>query len=277
MALRTTVAGVQRMFGGVSVAASSKPLSIATLRSQSFLAPSAGYSRAIYSWQNALFSTGLRVDTTFKNFQTRTFTSKDEDPSSATESQHQEWVDFQKSIAVEGFETGQMTETKKKSVRGGRRLGRRLSKEQARLQARIEERQRMTDVGGGEYPPLRYSDEETERLLAEAYASIPKRAGKRGTRNLKRQKRRWWLVRRIRKKYKKQMAKFQERKMAERSQKIKTVKAVLEKSPEIRNKDREYQLKVLQRWTATMYPDKVAPTDKVAPKKMGDHIVTVPL
>lgn len=38
-----------------------------------------------------------------------------------------------------------------------------------------------TQLKGGEFPALRYSDEETERLLTEAYAAIPPRAGKRGT------------------------------------------------------------------------------------------------
>ena len=194
--------------------------------------------------------------------QTRSFSKKGKDNKKsdnrpATPNQHQEWVDFQKSIAVEGFETGQTTEARKTSKRGGRRLSKRKTKAEMELEERMAERQRMTDIGGGEYPPLRYSDEETERLLAQAYAALPKRDGKRGTRNLKRQKRRWWLVRQIRKKNKKNIIRNHERRMAERSRRIKSVKTVLADGPEIRNKDREYQWQVLQRWTATMNPEQM--------------------
>lgn len=180
----------------------------------------------------------------------------------ASVQQHQEWIDFQKSIAVDGFETGQTTTVKKSSRRGGKRLSQRKSKEAVRLEERLAERQRLTDIGGGEYPPLRYSDADTERLLAQAYAAIPERAGRRGTRNKKRQFRRWRLVRQIRKKYKKNMMKYQERKMTERSRRVKSVKVVLTEAPDIRNKDREYQLHVFQRWMANMYPDKVAAAEE---------------
>jgi hypothetical protein len=166
-------------------------------------------------------------------------------------SQLEGWIEFQKSIAVKGFETGQKVDFQRKVTRGGKRFSKRKSKEQVRLEERIKERQRMTDVGGGEFPPLRYNDEETERLLAQAYAAIPERTGKRGTRNLKRQKRRWWLVREIRKKYKKNIMRAHDRRMAERSRRLASVKNVLTVAPDIRTKDKEYQLQVLERWMAT--------------------------
>lgn len=166
--------------------------------------------------------------------------------------QHQEWIKFQQSIAVEGFETGQTVKAKStRKTRGGKALTRRRAKLDD-LEEKAAERQRLTDVGGGQYPPMRYSQEETERLLAQAYASIPERAGKRGTRNLNRQKRRWFLVRKIRKKYKKNMAKHQERKMEKRKLKMANIRAVLEDAPVVRARDRAYQASVLRRWTETM-------------------------
>jgi hypothetical protein len=168
--------------------------------------------------------------------------------------QNQEWVKFQKSIAVDGFETGQTMQvlTSNKKVRGGasrRKTGK------SEVEERLAERARLSGSGGGSYPPLRYSDEETERLLAEAYAAIPKRDGKRGTRNLKRQATRWHLVRKIHKKVKYHMANHQTRKMEKRSLKIKQVKGVLEESPGMRDRDRAYQAQVFERWAANMVPD----------------------
>ena len=266
MSLRPTVAGVQRLFAGLAVSSTARTsLHLSTRRfltsttSSSLLASS---SPTFQLWKAS-------ATTTLNALQRREFSTKDgnendrsssedkQSSSSSAANQHQGWVDFQKSIAVEGFETGQMKETKKKSTRGGRNLSKRKSKEALKLEERIAERQRLTDIGGGEYPPLRYSDAETERLLAQAYAAIPARGGKRGTRNKKRQEKRWWLVRKIHKKYKKNMLKYQERKMAERSRRVKAVKAVLAEAPEINSKDRAYQMEVFARWTATMYPDKV--------------------
>jgi hypothetical protein len=163
---------------------------------------------------------------------------------------HQEWIKFQKSIAVEGFETGQvMTAKTGKKTRGGKARNKERLTE---VEQKLAERQRLTESGGGQYPPLRYEDSETERLLAEAYEALPERGGKRGTRNLKRQKRRWFLVRKIHSKYKYHMANFQTRKMEKRKQRMVDVREVLEAAPDIRKADREYQAQVFQRWAATM-------------------------
>jgi hypothetical protein len=88
--------------------------------------------------------------------------------------------------------------------------------------------------------------------LAQAYAAIPPRGGKRGTRNLKRQAHRWHLVRQIRKQYKRNMMRFQERKMQARSDKIASVMTVLQEAPAIQARDRQYQLQVFEQWTQRM-------------------------
>jgi len=176
---------------------------------------------------------------------------------SAVALQHEEWVKFQQSIAVQGFETGQTMQAFASATSKSSRqsVARQRKKAQAAVQERLKERQRLTVVGGGEYPPLRYSDDETERLLAEAYAAVPPRAGKRGTRNAKRQAKRWHLVRLIRKQYKRHLAKFQQRKMIKRSETMQAVKQVLYDAPEQRQRDRLYQAYVLEQWAKRMVSD----------------------
>lgn len=103
---------------------------------------------------------------------------------------------------------------------------------------------------GGEFPALRYSDEETERLLTEAYAAIPPRTGKRGTLNLKRQKRRWWIKRQY--DYRKKMERIgaHTRKMAKRKRINDEIRETKGGAPGIREKEKTYQDMVLQRWAA---------------------------
>jgi hypothetical protein len=164
--------------------------------------------------------------------------------------QHEEWIAFQKKIAVQGFETGQQVSAAGgggRSRRGGKRISqkRRTEDDEAASEAK-----RFTDLAGGEFPPFRYGSEETERLLAQAYANLPVRAGKRGTRNLKRQGRRWFLVRKVRELYKHHLANFQTRKMAKRSEKVRQVKQVLQDAPGVRLADRTYQAEVFAQWTS---------------------------
>lgn len=101
-------------------------------------------------------------------------------------------------------------------------------------------------------PIERYSDEETERLLALAHANIPKRDGKRGTRNLKRQKRRWFLVRKIHKKQKRWRKAAHERRMELRAKRREETKEIEDIAAEVRARDRAYQREVLRTWAANM-------------------------
>ena len=167
--------------------------------------------------------------------------------------QMQEWVKFQKSIAVDGFQTGQVTTARViKKSKGGKQMRRKREREMAA--------QRQDDLKLEKFPAIRYSEEETKRLLEEAYSMIPERAGKRGTRNLKRQKRRWFLVRKIRAKYKAFRKLEHERRMHKRHLKRQAVLAVKEEAPAIREEDLSYQEQVLRRWAAAMVEDSGNPS-----------------
>jgi hypothetical protein len=138
--------------------------------------------------------------------------------------------------------------------RGGKVLRRRREREMAK---KAEQEAAAGGAGGGggggpgsQFPALRYSDEETERLLAEAYANLPERAGKRGTKHLKREKQRWFRARlNARKKKEERMAEHT-RRMAKRSRIVREVMAVKEGAEDIRDAEREYQEEVMRAWAA---------------------------
>jgi len=181
-------------------------------------------------------------------------TDKDDEKNSTskvvnTNAQHQTWVDFQKSISVSGFETGQVTVADAnagRKKRGGAQL--RKKKEKERLKR--EEQVRMANVAGGHFPALRYSEEETVRLLMEAHAAIPKRAGKRGTLNRKRQRLRWWNKRKYDKIYKRQQINAHFARMKKRSTMRKDVLHIKATAPDILKKETEYQKSILRRWAS---------------------------
>ena len=166
--------------------------------------------------------------------------------------QHKEWVEFQKSIEVDGFETGQTLtaiDASKKGRSGGKAATKKRLTKRDEMADKIKERQRLMGRGGGEFPPMRYSDEETERLLKQAYAAIPARTGRRGTLQLKRQKKRWHLVREIHRKYKQHIMKFHVRRMERRSAKMKQIKDFVSNvAPIAVQEDIEYQSIVRQRF-----------------------------
>lgn len=166
--------------------------------------------------------------------------------------QHEAWVDFQKSISVGSFETGQTTKARvQQKGESGQKL-RDLKRREKIEMRRLNKRPELADIRGGEYPVGTYSDEETQRLLEMAYAAIPPRAGKRGTRNLKRQKARWRSVRKIHKKHKKQVIAAHYRKMEQRSQRLKEVRMVKEEAVHTRALDRSYQKAILKHWVQNL-------------------------
>lgn len=136
-----------------------------------------------------------------------------------------------------------------KKRRGGKALRKRMEKKS--LDEAVVE---TYTVGGGQYAPQRYSEEETERLLAEAYANIPKRDGKRGTRQLQRQSNRWHAVRKARKIAKKNYGiKQHTRRMERRSLVVRNVLQAKEDAPATRERDAAYQQHVLEQWTQAMF------------------------
>jgi hypothetical protein len=177
--------------------------------------------------------------------------------------QHQEWVKFQQSISVSGFQTGQVTTaTVLKKSRGGQQARRKREKELARLRAldtslaTYEDRSSSSSSAAvsTKFPAIRYSPEETEELLRQAYETLPERTGKRGNRNLRRQARRWKLVRKIRSDYKANIFRAHIRRMEHRHNKRQRVILVKEEAIVQRQNDLQYQGKVLERWFQMQNP-----------------------
>jgi hypothetical protein len=127
-------------------------------------------------------------------------------------------------------------------------------KKRMQKSAELKDQVQEYDIGGGQYPALRYSEEETERLLAEAYANIPKRDGKRGNRHLQRESNRWHAVRKARKIAKKNYGIRQHtRRMLRRSQVVRDVKQVKVDAVGIREHEAAYQQAVTEQWTRIMF------------------------
>jgi len=202
--------------------------------------------------------------------------------------QHQEWVKFQQSISVEGFQTGQsLTATVLKKSRGGKQARRRREIELMRLRQQQQQESMPTaepgspaalaaaaaaaaasvDTTGGQFgaltsaqptsatkfPAIRYSPEETQELLRQAYEALPERAGKRGNRNLRRQARRWKIVRDIRSQYKANLVAAHERRMEKRADKRQRVLQAQRDAVVQRQNDAAYRSDVLRRYIKTMY------------------------
>jgi hypothetical protein len=169
--------------------------------------------------------------------------------------QHQEWVKFQQSITVDGFQTGQTTTaTVLKKSRGGKQARRKREKELARLGAYADGSSSTEKISAvaQKFPAIRYSPEETEDLLKQAYEALPARTGKRGTRNLRRQETRWRKVRKIRSDYKAHLVRAHFNRMEARKYKRDRTSDTLDAAPDQRQDDLDYQGMVLKRWMETM-------------------------
>jgi len=171
-----------------------------------------------------------------------------------------------------------MTATALKKSRGGKQARRMREKELARLQQQQGFLQDPTLIGVGntgsssavatKFPAIRYSPEETQELLRQAYEALPERTGKRGNRNLRRQARRWKLVRKIRSDYKANIIRAHERRMEHRHYKRQRVIQVKEDAVVQRENDLDYQRKVLERWVnnLVMQKDTTSAEKKADPK-----------
>jgi len=163
----------------------------------------------------------------------------------------EEWAKFEESITFipsmkDKIESGR--NDRKRSSRGGKHVRKRKQKALLREQLNSSTDSSEMDVGGGRFPSLRFSDEETKRLLEEAYANLPPRDGKRGTKNLKRQRNRFESIYKQDAKRKAEKIAAHERTMKKRSQLAKDVTAVLQSAEKIRATEKDYQLNVMQKF-----------------------------
>ena len=85
-------------------------------------------------------------------------------------------------------------------------------------------------------------------MLAEAYAAIPPRDGKRGTNNLRREKRRMHIKRQYAAKKKQEKYEHHLARMKKRHEISVQVYETRKDAPEVCRKDREYQERVLEMW-----------------------------
>jgi len=162
-------------------------------------------------------------------------------------SQNEEWVKFQENLEVKAVgDTG----SSQRLAEAIANLGNRSNAMQKKMVKTLTRSGSITpsEIGGGFYPPARLSDEETESLLKEAYANLPERTGKRGTKALKRQRRRWKLVRDIHKKYKQGKVRAHFRKTAHRGALTRECQAIRADAPTLRDTEKDYQMIVLRGW-----------------------------
>eukprot|EP00548_Thalassiothrix_antarctica_P007240 CAMPEP_0194134294 /NCGR_PEP_ID=MMETSP0152-20130528/4370_1 /TAXON_ID=1049557 /ORGANISM="Thalassiothrix antarctica, Strain L6-D1" /LENGTH=292 /DNA_ID=CAMNT_0038829949 /DNA_START=150 /DNA_END=1028 /DNA_ORIENTATION=- len=185
------------------------------------------------------------------------------------DTQHVDWVAFQNLISVDGFETGQTTYVRPdigKRHRGGVKYKKYLEKREAYLksvQSKDGKGKKREEIPTrpGTYPALRFNDEETKRLLDEAYAGLPQKTqGRRGTNNLRRQRNRWHAVRKSHKLHKKNRGvKQHEKRMIRRSRVVREVKEVKAEGPVLRETNAAYQQHVLEQWCRAMVENSVIP------------------
>jgi hypothetical protein len=150
---------------------------------------------------------------------------------------------FQESISVRGFDTGQdKLKVQVKKYYDVLDASRRGKKEETTTRP-------QRPLLQGQYRALRYSEEETERLLAQAYAKLPPREGKRGNRQAKRHRRRQFLGRKMKRICKINYGrKTHERRMLKRSANAKAIRAIKQEAPDMRKRDAIYQQFVLTKW-----------------------------
>lgn len=147
-----------------------------------------------------------------------------------------------------------MTATVLKKSRGGRQARRKREKELARLGGTAAAASAgSATTANTKFPAIRYSVDETQELLRQAYEALPEREGKRGTRNLRRQADRWKAVRDGRSQYKKHIVLAHGRRMEKRKYKRdRVVQAKVDASVQRQN-DVEYQARVLKVWAQKMH------------------------
>jgi len=183
----------------------------------------------------------LRSISTTTCLQSTTHATRSFSTPSSNDAISKEWSKWQESLIN--------TDDSSKAT-GKRRGGKTLRKKQAAAaqSTSLSSQSRLLDgAGPGQFPPLRYSDEETERLLKEAYASLPEKGGKRGTRKMKREKNRYHGIRKARSIKKMEKINHHFDKMDKRSLKSEGIRRMIEVAIEVRVDDQAYQMEVLRK------------------------------
>mmetsp|Transcript_24445 Transcript_24445/g.30075 ORF Transcript_24445/g.30075 Transcript_24445/m.30075 type:complete len:253 (-) Transcript_24445:131-889(-) len=180
------------------------------------------------------------------NGQLRQFSSKEDDNKETSNvDPDSDWHKFQQTLKFDASTFDALPSSKLKK-RGGKLL--RKKKEQQLKLLNLNSNDRLLEAGSGQYPPLRYSDDETQKLLEEAYAAIPPRMGGTKTRQLKRQTNRYRSIRKARALKKEEKINHHFATMEKRSKISKEVQAVKVSAESVRNEELEYQKAVLNKW-----------------------------
>jgi hypothetical protein len=206
-----------------------------TTKTASTAAIATTWSRSIQSYACAPLTNNMN-NNTIRQF------SSSEDKNDADA----EWRKFQKTLIYDADATKDSNQTK------GKKRGGKVSRKKKEKEMKLLDKQegRMFDVGTGQFPPLRYSDEETQRLLDEAYSMIPPRGGSKKTRQLKRQKNRFKTIRRMRYIKKQEKIAHHFDRMAKRSLRTKLCQEVISGAVDVRERDSDYQKEVLRKWAS---------------------------
>lgn len=129
-----------------------------------------------------------------------------------------------------------------------RRGGKALNKKKEVIESLSSQERLLEGAGPGQFPPLRFSDEETERLLKEAYSKIPKKVGGKKTRRKKRMANKFNAIRKARAIKKKEKVEHHFDRMEKRSFQLEGINRMKELAVEVRVEDQEYQAAILQQW-----------------------------
>lgn len=168
---------------------------------------------------------------------TRQFSSENKDPDA-------EWNKFQKSLIYDP--TINQNEGMTKNKRRGGKVTRKKKEKEMKLLDKQEGR--MFDVGTGQFPPLRYADDETQKLLAEAYGALPPKGTSKKTRQKKRQKNRFKVIRKQRYVKKQERIAAHFAKMSKRSLLSKQVRGVIDGADDVKEREVAYQREVLKKF-----------------------------
>lgn len=152
--------------------------------------------------------------------------------------QDQQWANWQNSLLKKEGDAPTIK----------RRGGKALNKKKEVVESLSSQERLLEGAGPGQFPPLRFSDEETERLLKEAYSKIPKKAGGKKTRRKKRMANKFNAIRKARAIKKKEKVEHHFDRMEKRSFQLEGINRMKELAVEVRVEDQEYQAAILQQW-----------------------------